>query len=86
MKYLYLIVTILLQFLSVVTLKLLDSFYLIIAIFILCLLIGGLINFSKKDTKKDMTIAIGWGLFYGSLTSLGLVIVFMIWLSFNFPK
>ena len=55
-------------------------------IFILCLVVGGLINFSKKDTKKEITIAIGWGLFYGSLTSLGLVIFFMIWLSFNFPK
>ena len=86
MKHLFLIATIILQFLSVVTLKLLDNFYLIILIFILCLVIGGLINFSNKDTKKEMTNAIGWGLFYGSLTSLGLVIVFMIWLSFNFPK
>jgi general stress protein CsbA len=86
MKYFFLVVTIALQFLSVVTLKLLDSFWLIITIFILSLVVGGLMNFSNRETKITKTSNIGWGLFYGSLTSLGLVIVFTIWLSFNFPK
>ena len=85
MKYFFLTLTIALQFLSVLTLKLLDSFYLIIEIFLACLLIGAIINFSKADYNPT-TIKIGWGLFYGSLTSLGLIIVFMIWLSFNFPR
>jgi hypothetical protein len=85
MKYLFLIATIALQFLSVLTLKLLDSFGLILGIFVLCLLVGGIIHFSKKNT--NLTIAnIGWGLFFGSLSSLLLVIVFTIWLAFNFPK
>lgn len=62
MRHLFIIATIILQFLSVVTFKLLNSFYLIIAIFISCLVIGILINFSKKEIKK-ITKAIGWGLF-----------------------
>ncbi len=86
MKYLFLVATIALQFLSVVSLKLLDSFWLIIAIFILSLIVGGVMNFSNRETKNAKTNNIGWGLFYGSLTSLGLVIIFTIWLSFNFPK
>ena len=85
MKSIFLISTIFLQFLSVVALKLLDNFWLIIGIFILSIAIGGLLKFSK--TINNVTVLnIGWGLFYGSLTSLGLVIIFMIWLSFNFPK
>lgn len=85
MKYIFFLATIALQFLSVLTLKLLDTFLLIIGIFILCLVVGGLINFSKS-ANNSTTKNIRWGLFYGSLTSLGIVIVFMIWLSFNFPK
>jgi hypothetical protein len=85
MKYIFLATTIALQFLSVLTLKLLDSFYLIIGVFILCVVVGGIINFSQP-TNNSTTKNIGWALFYGSLTSLGLIIVFMIWLSFNFPK
>jgi hypothetical protein len=85
MKSIFLVATIGLQFLSVFTLKLLDNFFLIIGIFIFCIAIGGIINFSKP-TKNSTIKNIGWGLFYGSLTSLGLVTVFMIWLSFNFPK
>ena len=85
MKSVFLIVTVALQFLSIVALKLLDNFWLIIGIFILSIVIGGLIKFSKTVNNATV-INIGWGLFYGSLTSLGLVIIFMIWLSFNFPK
>ena len=85
MKYIFLIATLALQFLSVLTLKLLDNFPVIIGIFILSIVVGGLIKFSKPST--NLTIAnIGWGLFYGSITSLGLIIAFTIWLSFNFPK
>ena len=83
MKYIFLIATVALQFLSVLTLKLLDNFSVIIGIFILSLVIGGLIKFSNTN-KKSAVANIGWGLLFGSLTSLGLVIIFMIWLSFNF--
>jgi pheromone shutdown protein TraB len=86
MKYLSFFATIGLQFLSVLTLKLLDSFWLVIAIFILTLVVGGVMNFSRRETETTMANTIGWGLFYGSLTSLGLVLLFTIWLAFNFPK
>lgn len=85
MKYIFLIATLILQFISVLSLKLLDNFSVVIGIFVLNIVIGGLIKFSKTNT--NLTVAnIGWGLYYGSLTSIGLIIVFMIWLSFNFPK
>jgi|GEM_PF-4783819 len=86
MKYLFFTVTIALQFLSILTLKLLDSFWLIIAIFLLCLVLGGVLNFSTKKANTGITHTLGWGLFFGSMTSLALVVVFIIWLSFNFPK
>lgn len=78
------LLTLLIQFLSILTLKLLDNFYLIILIFIACLITGHIFrtNTSSTSAKKE----IGWGLFYGSITSLLLTIVFIIWLSFNFPK
>jgi len=85
MKYIFFTVTLALQFLSILTLKLLDNFTLIIVILILSIVFGGIIKFSNE--KSNLTIAnIGWGLFYGSVTSLGLIIIFIIWLSFNFPK
>jgi hypothetical protein len=48
-------------------------------------MIGILISvFAKKDNKglRDF----GWGLLYSSLTTIGLVVAFMIWLTFNYPK
>ena len=77
MKYFFLIATIVLQVSIALTLKLLDNFDLIIMIFIISLSVGGLINFSKNQIKIKN---VGWGLFYGSLTSLGIVLIFMIWL------
>ena len=76
--------TLLIQFLSILTLKLLDNFSLIILIFIACIITGYIFrtNTSSTSPKKE----IGWGLFYGSIASLLSIIVFMIWLSFNFPK
>lgn len=84
MKIVSFILTMLFQFLSLLSLKLLDNFYLILAIFVSCLIVGFLINISSS--KDTITKKIGWGLLYGSLTSLTLTILFMIWLSFNFPK
>ena len=84
MKIVSFVLTILIQFLSLMTLKLLDNFYLIILIFISCLLAGFLIK--MNSSVKSRTKEIGWGLLYGSLTSVTLVILFVIWLSFNFPK
>jgi hypothetical protein len=84
MKIVAFITTILIQFLSIVALNLLDNFYLIILIFITCL-VGGLLIKMSSSTKSKMK-EIGWGLLFGSLTSLTLTLLFVIWLSFNFPK
>ncbi|BFO68538.1 hypothetical protein NK356_09095 [Chryseobacterium sp. S0630] len=85
MKYILLILTIVIQFIIIVSLQLLDSFELIIGIFIACLLLGALIYFSKSEKISSLK-NLGFGLFYGSLISLVSVIGFMTWLSYNFPK
>jgi uncharacterized BrkB/YihY/UPF0761 family membrane protein len=80
------IATISFQFVLVVSLKLLDNFWLIIALLFLCLAVGGVVHFTNKNKKTSTVNSIGWGLFYGSITSLALIIIFMIWLYFYFPK
>jgi len=85
MKYFFLALTLLVQFLSVLSLKLLDNFGLIIGVFAISLLMGGFIRFSKSQSSGTIA-ALGWGLFYGSLASLLIVLVFIVWLSFNFPR
>ncbi len=62
--------------------KLLDDFSLIITVYIISLVCGLLLKFYSKNSLKK----IGWGLFYGSITSLILVGGFMIWLESNYPK
>jgi hypothetical protein len=62
--------------------KLLDDFNLIITMYTISL-VGGLLLklYAKNNLKK-----VGWGLFYGAITSLILVIGFIIWLAINYPK
>ena len=71
------------QFLLVLNLKLLDNTYLIFCLFSACLLIG---LFLKLIFKKSNIQQIGNGILFGSLTSLSLTIIFLIWLTYNFPK
>jgi hypothetical protein len=75
--------SILLQFLLVFNLKLLDNTYLILSLFFTFMLIG---IFLKIVFKKSNIQKIGNGILFGSLTSLSLIIIFLIWLFFNFPK
>jgi len=75
--------TILFQFLLVLNLKLLDNTYLILSLFSAFILIG---LFLKIVFKKSNMQQIGKGILFGSLTSLSLTIIFLIWLSYNFPK
>ena len=80
MKYISFCVTLALHFWAAKTLKLLDRFDTVMAIFLLVLLVGGALNFLEKGS---MVGKIGWGLFYGSLTAFILVVIFLIWLSQN---
>jgi ABC-type Mn2+/Zn2+ transport system permease subunit len=85
MKYFYLIIVLVLQFLSVKIFKLLDNFGLLVFGFAITLLIGILISvFAKKDNKQLRDV--GWGLLYSSFITIGLIFVFMIYLTFNWPK
>lgn len=74
------ILTLILQLLLI--LKLLDSFFLNSIAFIVCLASGLIMNTVKSDNKiiKD----IGWGLFFGSITSLVLILGLLILLAYNF--
>ena len=85
MKYFFMVITLAFQFLVVKSLKLLDNFAVIIGVFALCILIGAILRFSKANVNQT-TANFGWGLLYGSLSAIGMVVIFMIWLSFNFPK
>ena len=75
--------TILFQFLLVLNLKLLDNTYLILSLFSTFILIG---LFFKVVFKKSNLQQIGRGILFGSFTSLSLTIIFLIWLTYNFPK
>jgi hypothetical protein len=80
MKYFYFALTLLLHFVSILTLKLLDNYLPIILIFIGSLFLGVILKFSESIKVRN----IGLGLMYGSLTSLILTIGFMILLSYSF--
>jgi hypothetical protein len=73
------------QIIIILQLKLLDNFYLILLIFITFLITGIKMNFFSKSKNVNFK-NVGWGVFYGSLTSISLTILFITWLSYNFPK
>ena len=85
MKIISFIATLTFHFLSVFTLKLLDNFSIIIGIFLASLVGGFIIKYSSGNSKTWIKNT-GWGLIYGSLTSIGLLISFVIWATFNWPK
>lgn len=85
MRYLYLFLTLSIQYLCVYALKLLDNPALIFCIFVF-LLAGGIIATAIGKKGSAFLKDLGWGLLYGSLTSVILVVIFLVWLSFNFPR
>jgi VIT1/CCC1 family predicted Fe2+/Mn2+ transporter len=85
MKAIAFALTLLLHFLMVVYLKLLDNFFLIISLMIASIMVGSAIAYSGKSFNANKR-KIGTGIMLGALTSICIIIGFMIWLSFNFPK
>ena len=72
MRYIYLILTLIVQLIAVGTLKLFENYSLIITFFFGCLLLGLIVY---KLTKENNQIKhLGWGILFGSLTSLSLII------------
>lgn len=85
MKYFVFVLTLLLHFIAILTLKLLDNFFPIIAIFLGSIVFGLIILITTND-KGSNRRKIGWGLFYGSITSLTLTIAFTIWLNYALSR
>jgi hypothetical protein len=81
MKYMFLITTLGLHLLVFLTLKLLDNPGTIITIYISSLVIGLILKLQKYKSNRQKIYEIGWGIFYGSLTSLGIVIGLFAFLS-----
>ena len=84
MKIAYFALTILLQFILIVSLKLLDNLPLIGGIFAICLTIGFFLMYIA-DTINPTLKNFGWGLRYGSLFSAIATFLFLWWLANNFP-
>lgn len=85
MKVLSYISTIVLQALVLAYLKLLDNFSLILWIFLICLIAGIIIRFIARGISY-IGKELGWGLFWGSATSLTIIVGFMLFLAHNFPR
>jgi len=80
MRYLLIFLTLIFHFTLILTVKLLDNFSLIIVILFASLILGLIILITARD-KKSIIREFGWGLFFGSLTSIALTIMFIIYLS-----
>lgn len=85
MKALFFILTISLHLLCILALKLLDDIKIIIVIFFVSLILGVIIKLTEKN-RKSLLSDIGWGLFYGSITSSVLVITFLFWLAYALSR
>lgn len=77
--------TIIFQFLVIISLKLLDNFDSILIIFLFSILIGLAIKLLSKNRSISLN-HLGWGILYGSITTVTLLLITMTWLAYNFPK
>lgn len=85
MKYFYLVVVLIIEFLLIKTLKLLDNSELLLFLFGVILAAGVLlVTFNKGRSKTIQDI--GSGMLFAGLFTIVAVIGFLIWLSFNFPS
>jgi hypothetical protein len=73
--------TVLIHIFCVLCSKFLDDFLILISIFICTLIIGLVILFLTPKTSS-LTRNIGWGLLYGSLTSIVSSGVFLLWFGY----
>jgi hypothetical protein len=80
MKYLIFALTICGHFFAAKYLKLLDNFFIIAGIIVISLGLGAGLFFSFKNEKDSVGREIGWGILYGSLTSVIVVISLIIYL------
>jgi len=75
MRILFLIFTLLVHMLLVVTIKLTGYFYWVIGVVLLSMLIGFIL---KQKSAAQRSKDLGWGMFYGSIISLSLLILSLV--------
>jgi hypothetical protein len=85
MKYVCLALTLLAEYLLIRVFKMLDNTDVLIIIFVSVLLIGMFITIYNKKVSKTIK-NIGWGMLYGSISTIVLMVVFFLWLSYNPPR
>lgn len=85
MKIAYFFLTLIVHLLIIVNLKLLDNFNSIIIIFLFSISIGLAIKLFSKNRSTNLK-HLGWGILCGSITTVTLLLIAMIWLGYNFPK
>jgi len=85
MKIVYFFLTLIVHLLIIVNLKLLDNFNSILMIFLFSILIGLAIKLLSKNRSTNLK-HLGWGILYGSITTVTLLLIAMTWLGYNFPK
>ena len=78
MKYIFLLAIIGLQLLFVFKWNFMYSIAPFVWVFSFCLVTGGFIKFSKAINNLTV-INFGWGLFYGSLISILILIGMLVW-------
>lgn len=84
MKHIAFVITLILHFFTIYSLKLLDNFSAIILEISTSIIIGFIIV--KLSENKNSIKNLGFGILYGSITSLILLLLFSLWLSNNFPQ
>ena len=77
--------TIIFHFLIILSLKLLDNFNSILIIFLFSILIGLTIKLLSKNRSVSLN-HLGWGILYGSITTVSLLLISITLLGYNFPK
>ena len=75
MKALFFGLTLLVHIVLTVTIRFSGYFYLLIGIVLLSMLIGFML---KRIAKSVYAKDLGWGLFYGSITSISIIIIILL--------
>ncbi len=85
MKIISFIVTLFLHFSIILSLKLLDDFNSILIILFASIIIGLSIKLFHKNRNINLN-HLGWGILYGSISILTLLMITISWLGYNFPQ
>lgn len=85
MKFISIILTVIIHLMVVIKLKLLDNFNVIFGIILATLIISLITMLLTKKSDNHLS-KIFSGVFYGSMISTTSILIFTLWLYYNFPK